>query len=234
MDRFKVLFGIDRKDVKRHCVLSPILAPQMLNYLGVRRLAKGLISSAGQTNDLTFIKTHMGALFVGDVVLQLKDSNCENIIFLGSCGLINCSSRLDIGSVVLPASAYSVESFSDLVIGRELDIHPAYPHDDLLHAFNTIDKAMPNVSCVSFGSMELEDNYRSLFERLGTDVIEMECAALFNAARRINKKALAILFVSDILGEKPFWKNLAPQDKKRLAGGVRQACAVIKFYVENY
>jgi len=234
MDRFKILFGIGKEDVKRHCVLTPFIMPQVLNHLGVRRLAKGLLSSSGQTKDMTFIKTHMGALFAGDAVLQLKDTGCETVIFLGSCGLINRNSGLDIGSVVVPTSAYSIESFSDLVNERELNIHPAYPDDGILQAINTFDKSIPPVSCVSFGSMELEDNYRPLFSRLGTDVIEMECAALFNAARHINKKALAILFVSDVLGEKPFWRQPDVKDKKRLAGGVRQACEAIKFYVKNY
>lgn len=228
MERFGRLFGSETKEIRQNCVLAPVLIPGMLDSFGIRSLSKGLVYASGQSDELTFIKTPPGALFVGDAVLQLRDTSCRNIYFLGSCGLINRNLGLDIGSVVVPQSAYPMESFSYLLAGQRHEVGLAYPDADLLQKVDSLNQQIARVKCVSFGSLELEEAYLTTLIGLGADVVEMECAALFNAARHINRHAVAILYISDIVGAQWFWQSFSSEDKKSLTEAVSQACLLIK------
>jgi purine-nucleoside phosphorylase len=235
MERFKSLFGIDRDTVRKTVLLLPFIPPRTLETLGIKTLSSGLVFSAASSENLTVIKTGTGAGFVGDAVMYLAGAPCQDIIFLGSCGLINRKLGLGIGSLITPSATFSMESFSDILSGRLQEPVSVHPDSGLLNDFIEVTGLeIQRSGCISFGSLFHEDAFMPVFRRLGVDVIEMECAALFNAARKTGKRALALLYVSDILGEKNFYFELSPEDKKSLANGVSQASqAILKFAAQN-
>jgi purine-nucleoside phosphorylase len=235
MERFKSLFGIDRDTVQKTALLLPFVPPRALEILGIKTLANGTVFSSASTGNLTVIKTGMGAPFVGDAVMYLSGSPCQNILFLGSCGLINRKLGLGIGSLVIPSAVFGMESFSDILTGRLQEPVAVHPDSGLLNDFTEVTGLdIQRSAGISFGSFYHEDAFMTVFRRLGVDVVDMECAALFSAARKTGKRALALLFVSDILGEKNFYSELSPEDKKSLANSISQAYqAILKFTAQN-
>jgi purine-nucleoside phosphorylase len=234
MDRFTAIFGIDQDQIEKNCLLLPFVPPGALKELGVKELSAGAVFSSASVKGLTVIKTGIGASFVGDSVLYLSKTGCENIFFLGSCGLINNKLGLRVGDLVFPTVAYAFESFTDILTQRMQRPDGAYPDSGLMSDFlESTGLDLHRSACVSFASLYHEDSFVPVFQRLGADVIEMECAALFHAARQAGKKALALLFISDILSTKPHYETPLPEDKKSLTEGVRQACTAIKTFAAS-
>jgi purine-nucleoside phosphorylase len=228
MDRFAAIFGIAKDQIQKNCLLLPFLPAGALRELGIKELSSGAVFSSASLKGLTVIKTGIGANFVGDAALHLAKTRCENVFFLGSCGLINNKLGLRLGDLVFPTVAYPFESFTDILTGRIQKPIGAYPDSGLMSDFLEVTGLeLHRSACVSFCSLYHEENFIPLFQRLGADVIEMECAALFHAARKAEKKALALLYISDIPSTKPLYKTPSPEDKKNLAEGIRQACQSI-------
>ena len=193
-----------------------------------------MVFASASTNNITIIKTGMSAGFVGDAVLYLQDTACENILFLGSCGLINTGTNLKIGDLILPTAAYPLESFSAIVTGRLEKPEPVYPDQDFMELFRKhIGRIAHECPVVSFSSLHEEENHLDLFRELKADAIEMETAALFLAARKAGKKALALLFVSDILGKIRFYEKLSPENKESLSRGAEQASKALKEFTSS-
>ena len=223
---FKTLFGIDPATVQKACIIMPFDIPKAAEQLGVKTISKGRVFSTGQGKGLTLIISGMSAGFVGDCVLWLKDTPCEQIFFLGTCGLIHTTKDdLDIGTLLTPGTIHAFESFSDIITGNVKDPEPVEADTSLIKAMKL---KIPTCSCVSFASLHEEERYMPLFEQLGADVIEMECSAFFLASRKIQRPASALLVVSDILGKILFSSKLSPDDKKSLTDGISQACVSIK------
>jgi purine-nucleoside phosphorylase len=222
---FKTLFGIDPGTVQKTCIIMPFDIPKAAEQLGVKAISKGRVFSAGQGKGLTLIISGMSAAFVGDCVLWLKDTPCEQVFFLGTCGLIRPKDELDIGTLLTPGTIHAFESFSDIITGNVKDPEPVEADTSLIKAMKL---KIPACSCVSFASLHEEERYIPLFEQLGADVIEMECSAFFLAAHKIQRPASALLVVSDILGKILFSSKLSPDDKKSLTDGISQACMHLK------
>lgn len=228
MDAFQSLFGIPRDSVRPNCLLLPFLAPGALAAFGIKELIKGAVFSSASTPAITVIKTGIGAGFVGDAVLYLKDTPCTDIFFLGSCGLIHQEKDLKIGDLIIPTAAYGFESFSDILNNRWQEPVAAHPDQGLSSRFlQTTDLRIHTCPCISFASLHEEEKFIAMFRQLDADVIEMECAALFLAARKTGKHALAILFISDILRNTRFYEELSPANKKSLSEGAGQAAKAI-------
>jgi purine-nucleoside phosphorylase len=222
---FKTLFGIDPDTVQKTCVIMPFDIPKAAEQLGVKAISKGRVFSAGQGKELTLILSGMSAGFVGDCVLWLKETPCEQILFLGTCGLIHTKDDLDIGTLLTPGTIHAFESFSDIITGNVKDPEPVEADTSLIKAMKL---KVPTCSCISFASLHEEERYMPLFAQLGADVIEMECSAFFLAAHKIRRPASALLVISDILGKVLFSSKLSPEDKKSLTDGISQACISIK------
>ncbi|MBF0386783.1 MAG: hypothetical protein HQL20_02885 [Candidatus Omnitrophica bacterium] len=234
MEPFKSLFGISQDTVRKNCVLMPFLPPEALKVFDIKDLSRGAVFSAASNEETTVIKTGIGAGFVGDAVLYLQATPCTNIFFLGSCGLINQTLALAIGDLILPRSALGFESISAIINNCLPESQAAFPDNDLYARFQaTLSPAPHTGHCVSFASLHEEEKHLALFNQLDADIIEMECAALFLAARKTGKKALALLYISDILGKTRFFEQLSPDNKKRLSAGAKQAALHIKTFIEQ-
>ncbi len=74
----------------------------------------------------------MGGVLTGDAVLYLSETPCRKIYFLGTCGLLQRTPGLKIGSIVSPSRCYAQESFTSL-LSEPTSIGVETSPDILLH-----------------------------------------------------------------------------------------------------
>lgn len=220
---------MEQTAVQKTCVVVPFLAPGLLKGLGVEALKKGKLYATANTETFTLVKAGIGALLAGDATLYLEQTNCERIIYFGACGLTQETELLTIGSLVCPEECLSFESFTDTLLRRTDKIISQYPDQNLFQSFlgSDLSRGIQPVRGMSIGSLKCEDSYREFFKEQGIEVIDMECSAFLSAAQHIQKRSLALLYVTDIIGKKHFFEPLELKDKLRIDNTVQTACKVI-------
>jgi len=230
---FKTIFGLNQDEIQETCVLLPHLPKGILNYLRVPQLSRGKIYASGNNHHFSVIHTKIGAPLCGDAVLYLKSTRCENIIFLGTCGLINETDRLDIGSIVCPEDCLEMESFSQALVGMNKVENYSYPEDRLLNNF--LECAQEIGVCrtkgVSFGSLKLEEQYIGYLTKRGIEVVDMECSALFAAAQNIKCRVFSVMVCTDIVGKKPFYRTYSQDDQESINGAVKKTAEMVYQFV---
>ncbi|MFH1854114.1 MAG: hypothetical protein ABH815_02255 [Candidatus Omnitrophota bacterium] len=232
MTKFEILFGIKETEIKNTCVLLPLLAKDMFNHLGIKRLFKGKIYSSGQAQGFTVIVTGIGAGLAGDAVLYLEDTACQNIILFGSCGLVWGKKGLAIGSLVSPFLSYALESFSDILLDKEKDWKAFSADEELREKFlNTIEAQ--SINCATLGSLKLEENLVGLLRKKDIHAVDMECSSVFSASKYIKRKATALFYVTDIINKKPFYSKLSDRDKSALYLSIKTSCHAICDFIKN-
>ncbi|MCF6158078.1 MAG: hypothetical protein E3K32_05800 [wastewater metagenome] len=230
MANFKTLFGIEPTAVQKTCVVVPFLAPGLLKGLGIGALKKGKLYATANTDTFTFVKAGIGTLLAGDAVLYLEQTNCEEIIFFGACGLTRETNLLRIGSLVCPEECLSFEGFTDTLLRYTDKITTQYPDRNLFQSFleHNQSREIQPVKGMSIGSLRCEDLYRGFFQKKDIEVIDMECSAIFSAAQYIQKRALALLYVTDIVGKKHFFEPLELEDTLRIDSAIQTVCKIIR------
>jgi len=235
MDTFKNLFGIKKEQVRKTCVLLPLLSRDIMKQFGVQELSRGKIYSSGNSAHFTLIRTGVGPALAGDAVLYLGDTACRNIILFGSCGLVAAVKDIGVGSLLSPAICYAADSFTMLLQGdsRPWDL---YCPDEDLHGqflkFGGTDN-VKNATCLSIGSLKMEDELLPLFELKEIRALDMECASVFAAAAHTRLRAVALLYVTDIIGEKPFHAELSRADETVLTSSIRNAIHILCEFIKT-
>jgi len=235
MAAFEKLFGIKESRVKKTCIAMPLLKKDMLDGLGVKGFSRGVLYGAGNSPSFTLIHTGVGAGLLGDAVLYLGDTGCKNIILLGSCGSVKEQNGLKIGGLVAPSISYSLESFSEMLLGDRNDWRAFYPDKDLLENFLNAQKApdIKKVACLSAGSLKLEEDYAEAFDERAIQVVDMECASLFSASGYIKRKAMALFYITDIINKKPFYAGLNAEDKKTLSASITSSARILCEFIKK-
>ncbi|MBU3911188.1 MAG: hypothetical protein KKD90_01220 [Candidatus Omnitrophica bacterium] len=229
MTKFEILFGIKETEIKKTCVLLPLLAKDMLSNLGIKKLSRGKLYSSGQAQDLTVIVTGIGAGLAGDAVLYLEETACQDIILFGSCGLVEPKRDLGIGSLVSPLLSYSLESFSGMLLDKTKDWKAFPPDKGFMERFLNAagENEIQKVRCATLGSLKLEEGSVDLFREKDIDVVDMECSSVFSASRHIKKKVMALFYITDIINKKPFYIKLGIEDRLRLSSSIKTAARAI-------
>ena len=231
MTKFETLFGMKETDIKNTCLLLPLIKKDMLHGLGIEKLARGRLYTSGNNSFFTIIHTGVGSGLLGDAALYLKNTDCQNMIAFGSCGLVDEVDDLNIGSLVTPSLSYSLESFTEMLSGYNK--WESYKPDKKLFE-SLINNKVKNVTCASLGSLKLEEGYIDIFKEKGIDVVDMECAALFSAAGSVKKKALALFYVTDIINKEPFYRDMTTKDQGILSLSIKSAINILcKLTKEN-
>ena len=232
---FKELFGLESSQVKKTCVLMPFLLKEALREFKIGRLSRGKLYGAGNSRDFTLIHSGPGPALTGDAVLYLKDTGCKNVILFGSCGLLAENNGLDIGSLVSPQKAYSLESFSRMLSNQDIDSQAYYPDKKLLEDFTCVtDSSIKQVPCATVSSLKLEEERKGAWLRQGIEAVDMECSAFFAAASHSGLKSIAVFYVTDIIGVKPFYQEIGLKDKAKIFLARKRAAGLLcKFIREN-
>ncbi len=229
MTQFEVLFGIKSSRIKKNCILLPLLPKGILNEFKIDNFKRGKLYAVGDNLDFTLIHTGMGAGFVGDTVLYLKETVCRNIMLFGSCGLVMARNGLSIGSLVSPFKCYANESFSALLLAKKVGQSVFCAHDKLFGDFLKYGEktGLKKVNCSTLSSLKLEEDMVDSFIESDIDVVDMECSAFFSAAKFTGLNALACFYISDIIKEKPFYLSLDTDSKSALSSAIKNAAGLV-------
>ncbi|MFC1577107.1 hypothetical protein ACFL42_00640 [Candidatus Omnitrophota bacterium] len=211
---FSALFGVKPSKIRETCVITPFFSKSVLSGFDIKAFRKGLIYGVGDNGSFNLITTGIGAPFVGDAVLYLEDTPCKNVVFFGSCGAVREKRHLKIGSLTAVKKVLSGDSFIDILLKRKPK-GPFYPDKGLLGGFLSSgeNSSIKEAVCLTVGSLKLEKEYVSSLKEGSIDVLDMETAAFYAAAKHIRKKAVAALYVSDILNRAPYYEIIRPKNK---------------------
>lgn len=170
------------------------------NYLDDYRLVSSIRSNYIYTGHykgklVTIATSGMGMPSMGIYSYELFNFyDVDEIIRIGSCGAV-CED-IELGSVILPTGAYTNSNFScqfDSEIVNYCfssnEINDRIKECSLKHNINLIESDVKTSDL--FYHLKKENDMFSY------SAVEMECFALFYIAKRLNKKASAVLTVSD-------------------------------------
>jgi len=218
MDSFKKLFGVEKTAIKEDCVLLPLSEMQLFSSLGGRERAHGDYFRVQDAGPATLIGTHY-SLLVGDCVLALAQTACRRIY------LFNCAGGrgLAVGDIALVRKAVSFESFTQMLEGTS----PSREYTPSPELFSRLDGGLcphADAVCATVSSLALEGPDLPRFERLGVNCFDMECSQVFAAAKHIGRQAAAVLYITNLVPDKPWHENLSRAEISRL-GARRKAAA---------
>lgn len=208
---FEELFGVPVSEVKKTCVLSPIPNKTLVDDLKIEIHSPGKRFQVGTAPLMTFLYTHLGAVNMGDAVLYLEKTSCENLILLGECGLLLGHTNLDVGSLVVAQRSLALESFCLTTSGEYLKGEAFLPFfvgdkkliGPLTQCGKDIGVEIPPAVCASIGSNHRKHNHTSFYKKNHIEILDMECAAFYCAADYIRRPAAAVMYVSDLIQEIP-------------------------------
>jgi purine-nucleoside phosphorylase len=115
-------FGIALSEIKKNCIICPVSDSILFKDFGKAKKTNGLFTKITNYEKVTIISTKNNFL-VGDVVLQLKNTLCENIILFGSCG---GTGNVNVADKFIVKKVFNFESFSEMLeMKRNPDVY--YP-----------------------------------------------------------------------------------------------------------
>ncbi|MCB4755937.1 MAG: hypothetical protein LHV69_02725 [Elusimicrobia bacterium] len=213
---FEDLFGLPPAKIKRRVVILPSADLSLFTDLKPKSISRGKFFSIANSRTASFLSTRFNFL-VGDGVLGLKETLVEAIYLFGPCGgLPGCS----VGEKVVLLEALNFESFSQMVKGERV-AEPSRPDrtlTDQLLRFGR-DYSIQPAKGATVSSLVLEELHAKELRRQGVTCLDMEASIVFSAATAIGRQAAALLYVADVINEKPFYKPLSAGDKARLQQG---------------
>jgi purine-nucleoside phosphorylase len=234
---FKFCYGCSPSDFSKTAIVTPFLPIDRFEGHGeIVKNFKGQLYSGSVIlkNDerVTVIRCRMGDRLTGDAILLLKETAVQKIIFAGSCGGLRDS---QIGDTILCESAFDGEGFSrycaeDFTIDRVLNSGRFVSADSgyveaLRDFFSGREKEnLPKAGDIfTIGSLVSEKKETLLkIEEKGFIGIDLELSAVYSAAQAIGRKAVGLLFVSDLPLKKPLGEELTSQEKTHLKEGIEK------------
>jgi len=224
MDVFKKLFWVEKSCIKPQCILTPL--DEVGIFAGTRPggRARGDYFRVVDSPHATLIGTRY-SLLAGDCVLSLADTPCRDIYLFNCCGGIEAG----IGMAYSVTKAFDFESFSGMLAGKgEAGCHlPDAAVAGACAAFSV----GPGAICATVGSLALEAMYLPRFHALGVNCLDMECSAVFAAAKQARKRALALLYVSNSVPDKPWHEQLDRRDIQRLGRARKDLAAMLLRFI---
>ena len=185
------------------------IADNFLLNVKVVNTVRNMIAYTGEYNGkrITIFPSGMGIPSIGIYSYELyKFYDVEEIIRIGTCGTMN--QKMNVLDVVLASEAYSLSTFPKAFDG---DIIDHIESDSILN--NTIELAAKkqNINLVK-GPIITSDifdpyiDFSKYIKNYSTDIeyfaLEMEAFGLFYIAKKLGKKASALMSVVDIIGKK--------------------------------
>ena len=226
---FHKLFAVNPKDIKEDVIITPYLNLEYFRKDKKSRIDKGMLFEVLTEKYFSVIKTGIGHSFVGDAVVYLKNTPCKRLHFIGSCGSI---SGLEIGDLVSVGKVLAWESFSD-ILNNKHNYFSIDTNNALLEKFLGFNKEIKLVNLATLGSLSLEESILELLKQKEINTVDMEVSAFSSAAKFFKLPNLALLYVTDIIKEKPFFRDLNKQEKEIIKESRRKAISLICQFIES-
>jgi nucleoside phosphorylase len=232
--KFESYFGTKPDTISKNCILCPTSGDgELFGALGAKTEHKGFFSKVINYPQVSVICTKNN-LLIGDCVMLLKDTPCENIFLFGSCG---GTGSAQIGDIVVLKKTFNYESFSEMLeMKRTPDSY--YPSHALLNKFtaslNASDSTLvKQVYGAATSSLVLEKKYIDWFEKNRVLAIDMESSTVFAAANYINRKAVCLMYVADHVSYLEPDEALNDEYKKQIVISRRRLADMIINYIKN-
>ena len=181
---------------------SEYIAKNFLKDYKLVNSVRGMTAYTGYYKDrlVTVFPSGMGNPSMGIYSYELyKEYGVENIIRIGSCGGYNKDLKLN--DVILVTGSYSESNYANALSGsNDKRIDSTNDLNLLIESVakdNNTELVKGNIYC-SDAFYELDYDYNERAKEKDVLGIEMETFALFNNAKKFNKKATALLTVSDL------------------------------------
>lgn len=207
--------GIASNMIHDDVVITPGWEPQRVPGLGKAEL---LISSAPLYGskvwnikngdiEMTFIKTGCGAPAFMDTLLPLGMSKCRRIIFISSVGALD--TKIGIGDIVIPEYSVCGDGASRYIasdkLGMDIFGEKVYPDTSLLKLLKIETENICNENNVKWhiGKAFCTDTIFAQFPHIdsiintGCNLVDMETASAFRAAKLMKKPLVALFCASD-------------------------------------
>jgi purine-nucleoside phosphorylase len=75
--------------------------------------------------------------------------------------------------------------------------------------------------------------YKDWFDKNKVNAIDMECSSVFSAASSVNKKAIALLYVTDHISSEPFNEELNEETKEKILNSRKTLAKSICEFINN-
>lgn len=207
--------GVEPEQIHKNVIVAPWWEPAVFTNFGTYNfLSASEYDSIKvwdvKTDDLeiTYIKTGIGAPVLMDIILALGVTPCQQIVFIGSVGALDCD--IGIGDIVVPEFSICGDGASRYIssanlMGGDVFGEKQYPNRPM---FDRLIKATEHI-CVQnkvdwhIGKTFSIDTIFAQFAHIdeiinmGCNVIEMETAAAFRAAAVASIPMAALFSVSD-------------------------------------
>ena len=212
-DVVKGTFGCEPEAIQRKVIVTPNWGSEVFADIvdDVTEITIGIHSVWQLTlsgSNLSLIRCGIGAPMAGNVVLALGCTACKNLVFTGSMAGLHDS--IHMGDLFVVERSICGDGFSRYlasdIVPKDCFLQPAVPDKNLTghiknqaanicHSQSTAlhQGSVISVDCVLPEFFTL--NY--FLEELGCSGLEMETAAVFQAARLVEIEAAALLIVSD-------------------------------------
>lgn len=216
-------FGCNKEFISEIVVIAPNWKVDIFNEHAdfIKEISPKVHTVKTKNSEFTFIRTGMGASFVGDSILALSGTKCKTVIFVGSVGGLKSDMR--VGDIVIPKYSICGEGFSRYLEEDFKDCFGIkyYPDKQLTEKIYDYSKDISKGDVTihigkTYSSDTILAEYMNLekIKEFECDCIEMETSAFFKAASYMKLKATAILMVLDnTIEEKPLFTELCENDK---------------------
>ena len=206
--------GVPPEQVHENVILAPTWDPSVLPGLGkAEYLSESGDSMVKVWNliadsaEITYIRTGIGAPMIMDALLSLGVTRCRRVIFIGAVGSLD--EQIGIGDIVIPEFSVCGDGASRYIATDDLKNdcwgEKTYPDPELLSSLKTITENVCSQNNVkwhpgrnfSIDTIVAQFAHIDRILQMQCNVIEMETAAAFRAAKMTNIQIAAIFSVSD-------------------------------------
>ncbi len=224
---FNKVFGTGKEKIKKNCIILPANDRNLFNSLNIKSISRGMFYNVALTDNCSLISLKY-RFFAGDCILMLNETLCENIFLFGSCGGL----KGEVGEKVVVEKSLNLESFSRFLNTDDLkNFNFYYPDKKLLENFLSFigynDFAVYTSATVS--SLVLEEKLSDF----AIDCVDMESSMVFSAAAEVKRKAIALFYVTDVVGKLNFYNRYDRETREKIKGSRKSiAEKLIKFIDE--
>jgi purine-nucleoside phosphorylase len=85
----------------------------------------------------------------------------------------------------------------------------------------------------TLGSLSLQEKILQSLKKQEINVVDMEASAFFSATKYFKLPSLALLYVTDIIASKPFFKDLSSEESKIIRESRQRAISLICQFIKN-
>ncbi|MBL7197562.1 MAG: hypothetical protein ISS47_05645 [Candidatus Omnitrophica bacterium] len=229
MNTFKKLFAVNPKDIKEDVIITPFLNLEYFRKSKRARVNKGFLFDVLTEKYFSVVKVGVGSSFVGDSIVYLKDAPCKRIYFIGSCGII---SNFNVGDLIVVDKALAWESFSE-ILGHSPSHFFISAESDLSRKFLELNKDIRKANLATLGSLSLQEKVSQSLAKQEIDVVDMEVSSFFSATKYFRLPSLALLYATDIIESRPFFRDLNKKEREIIKLSRRRAISLICDFIQN-